>query len=146
MVGQTYGRTTARTGPADELPPERTGWVGWIVFASVMMIIAGTLNAIHGLVAIVNDDWVVWGERTDLYIDLSQWGWIHLVVGVVVLLAGIGVLTGNVLARTVAVIVAGLAIVGNFLWLPAYPLWSLTIIAVDVFVIYALTAHGREMA
>jgi hypothetical protein len=144
MASETYDRPAART--TGETRRERTGWAGWIMFASVMMILAGTLNAIHGIVAIVNDDWVVWGERADLYLDLTTWGWLHLVVGIVVVLAGIGLLSGNVLARTIAVLIAGLAIIGNFLWLPAYPLWSLTIIAISVFVIYALTAHGRELA
>lgn len=144
MATENYARTAART--PDEIDRGPTGWVGWIVFASVMMIIAGALNAIHGIVAIVNDEWVVWGERANLYLDLTTWGWLHLAVGIVVLLAGIWLMSGNLLARTIAVLIAGLAIVGNFLWLPAYPLWSLTIIAINVFVIYALTAHGRDAA
>lgn len=144
MASETHDRPVAAT--TGEIRQEPTGWVGWIYFASVMMIIAGTLNAIHGIVAIVNDDWVVWGESASLYLDLTTWGWLHLAVGIVVVLAGIGLLSGNVLARTIAVFIAGLAIVGNFLWLPAYPLWSLTIIAINAFVIYALTAHGRELA
>jgi hypothetical protein len=129
----------------DEPQDTTTGWVGWIVFASVMMIIAGSLNAFHGLVAIVNDEWVVWGNRANLYLDLTEWGWVHLIVGALVVLAGFGLLTGNVLARAVAVLVAGISIVANFLFMPAYPVWALTIIAIDVLVIYALTAHGREL-
>lgn len=144
MASETYDQPAA--GARGDIRREPTGWVGWIVFASVMMVIAGALNAIHGIVAIVNDEWVVWGERASLYLDLTTWGWLHLAVGIVVLLAGIWLMSGNVLARTIAVLIAGLAIVGNFLWLPAYPLWSLTIIAINVFVIYALTAHGREAA
>lgn len=144
MASETYDRPGATA--TGEIRREPSGWGGWIMFASVMMIIGGTLNAIHGLVAIVNDEWVVWGERTSLYLDLTTWGWLHLVVGIAVVLAGIGLLSGNVLARAIAVFIAGLAIIGNFLWLPAYPLWSLTIIAISVFVIYALTAHGRELA
>jgi hypothetical protein len=139
-------RATGRTPPtAAARTREPTGWVGWIMFASVMMIIGGTLNAIHGLVAILNDEWVVWTNRGELYLDLTTWGWLHLAVGIAVLLAGLGLLTGNILARTIAVAIAGLAIVGNFLWLPAYPLWSLTLIAINAFVIYALTAHGGEL-
>jgi hypothetical protein len=122
-----------------------TGWVGWIYFASVMMVIAGTLGAVHGLVAIFNDDWVVWTNQGNLYIDLTTWGWIHLGIGIAVILAGLGLLTGNVLARTVAVLLAGVSIIANFLYMPAYPVWALTIIALDVFVIYAVTAHGREL-
>lgn len=129
----------------DEPQDTTTGWVGWIFFASVMMIIGGALNAFHGLVAIVNDEWVVWGNSADLYLDLTEWGWVHLIVGALVVLAGFGLLTGNVLARAVAVVIAGISIVANFLYMPAYPVWALTIIAIDVLVIYAITAHGREL-
>jgi hypothetical protein len=109
------------------------------------MILAGTMNAIHGFIAIVNDEWVVWGNRADVYLDLTTWGWVHLIIGIAVLLAGIGLLSGNVLARAVAVLLAGIAIIANFLFIPAYPVWALTIIAINVFVIYALTAHGGEL-
>jgi hypothetical protein len=103
------------------------------------------MNAIHGLIAIVNDEWVVWGNRADLYLDLTTWGWVHLLVGIAVFLAGLGLLSGNVLARAVAVLLASISIIANFLYIPAYPVWALTIIAIDVFVIYALTAHGGEL-
>jgi hypothetical protein len=144
MATQMSNEPTTPT-VAGERHEEPTGWVGWIYFAAVMMIIAGALNAIYGFIALVNDEWVVWGNRADLYLDLTTWGWMHLILGGVVLLAGIGLLSGNVLARAIAVFVAGLSIVANFLFMPAYPVWSLTIIAIDVFVIYALTAHGREL-
>ena len=120
-------------------------WGGFIVFAAVMMILGGTLNAMHGLVAIFNDEWVVWGNRANLYLDLSTWGWIHLAVGLAVVVAGFGLFTGNVLARAPAVFMAGVSVIANFLNMPAYPVWSLTVIAIDVFVIYALTAHGRDL-
>ena len=123
----------------------RTGWTGWIAFAGVMMMISGGLNAFYGLVAIVNDEWVVWTNRSSLYLDISQWGWVNLIVGLVMLLAGIGVFSGNFLARTVGVIVAALSLISNFFFIPAYPLWALVVITIDVLVIWALTAHGREM-
>jgi hypothetical protein len=135
------------TAPVEgEFYEKSSGWAGWIVFAAVMMILAGSLNAIHGLVAILNDEWVVFGNRADLYLDLTTWGWIHLGVGVAVVLAGFGLFTGNVLARAIGVLMASASIVANFLYIPAYPVWALTIIAIDVFVIFALTAHGRDLA
>jgi hypothetical protein len=124
---------------------ERTGWTGWIVFAGVMMIISGGLNAFYGVVAAVNDDWVGWTNRQNAFLDVSQWGWVHIILGLIVLLCGIGLFSGNILARTVAVIIAGLSLVGNFFFIPVYPLWALTVITVDGLVIWALTAHGREM-
>jgi hypothetical protein len=131
-------KTEYRQGPS--------GWADWIIFAAVMLILVGVLNAIHGFVAIVNDEWVVWTNRADLYLDLTTWGWVHIAIGIALVLTGLGVLKGNVLARTIAVVVAGFGIITNFLYLPAFPLWSLTIIAINVFVIFALTAHGRDLA
>jgi hypothetical protein len=126
---------------------EPTGWTGWIVFASVMMIIGGGLNIFYGFVAVFNDDWVGWNRETStaVFVDLTTWGWIQVIVGFLVLLAGFGVLSGNILARTVGVIVAGLSMFANFFFIPVYPIWSLTIIVIDALVIWALTAHGREM-
>jgi hypothetical protein len=124
---------------------EPTGWTGWISFAGVMMILAGGLNLLYGIVAVVNDDWVVWTNRTAVYLDVSEWGWFHIVVGAIVLLSGIGVFSGNILARTVAIIVASISLLVNFFFIPVYPLWALTVITLDVLVIWALTAHGREM-
>jgi hypothetical protein len=124
---------------------EVTGWVGWIAFAGTMMIIAGTLNLFYGLIAAINDEWVVFGNRANLYLDLSAWGWVHMILGAVVLASGIGVFSGNILARTVGVIVASVSILANFLWMPAYPIWSLIVITLDVLVIWALTLHGREV-
>ena len=125
--------------------PETTGWIGWGVFAATMMIIGGSLNALYGLVAAVNDDWVVWTNRSTVYLDLSTWGWVHIVVGLLVAVAGFGVLSGNIVARTVAVLIAGISMLSNFFFIPVYPLWALTVITVDALVIWALTAHGREL-
>jgi len=124
---------------------ERTGWTGWITFAAIMMIIAGSLNALYGLIAVINDEWVVWGNRANLYLDISQWGWTHLVLGLVVLFSGIGLFSGKMIARIIAIIVAGLSLIANFFFIPAYPLWAIAIVVIDLLVIWALTAHGSEM-
>ena len=124
---------------------ERTGWTGWIAFAGVMMIIAGAVNLFYGIIAAVNDEWVVFTNRANVYLDVSEWGWVHIILGAIVLLSGIGVFSGNILARTVGVIVASISLIANFFFLPVYPLWSLIVITIDVLVIWALTAHGREM-
>jgi hypothetical protein len=143
MAQQTYG-TVPDAGPGDRYA-ERSGWTGWIAFAGVMMIIAGSLNLFYGIVAAVNDEWVVWSNRASVYLDISEWGWVHIILGAIVLLAGFGVFSGNILARTVGVVVATVSLVVNFLFIPAYPLWAITVIVVDVLVIWALTAHGGEM-
>ena len=141
MAENMYQQATT----AEEYDSGRSGWTGWITFAGVMMVISGGLNALYGLIGVINDEWVVWTNRASLYLDISQWGWIHLIVGGVMLLAGIGLFTGNMLARIVGVIVASLSLIANFFFIPAYPLWALIVITIDVLVIWALTAHGREM-
>ena len=122
-----------------------TRWTGMVAFAGVMMIIAGILNAFYGLIAVLNDEWVVWANRSSVYLDISQWGWIHLVIGLVVVIAGVGVFMGNFLARSVGVVAASASLITNFAFIPALPIWSLVVVAIDVIVIWALIAHGKEM-
>ena len=119
--------------------------VGLTLFAAVMMMMVGAFQALQGIVALFNDTLFVAGEQWLFKFDITAWGWIHLVVGVGVAVAGIFVLQGAVWARTVGVAVAALSAVLNFMWLPYYPVWSILIIAVDVLVIWALTAHGRDI-
>ena len=120
--------------------------VGLTLFAAVMMMMVGVFQAIQGVVALFNDTFYVVGEKWTFSFDVTTWGWVHLVMGVIVAAAGFFVLQGAVWARAVGVAVAALSAVLNFLWLPYYPVWSLLIIALDVFVIWALIAHGREVA
>jgi hypothetical protein len=120
-------------------------WTGWIAFAGILMIIGGILQGFYGLVAILNDEWVVWANAGAAYLDISQWGWVHLVWGVVMVLAGLGVMSGNILARTLGVVLAAITAVVNFMFIPVYPLWSITVVVVAIVVIYALVAHGRDV-
>jgi hypothetical protein len=110
-----------------------------------MMILAGSLNLIYGIIAAVNDEWVVFTNRANVYLDISEWGWVHIIVGAVVLISGLGLFSGNILARTIAVVVASISLVVNFFFIPVYPLWAITVIVIDLLVIWAVTAHGREM-
>ena len=119
--------------------------VGFTVFAGTVMIIVGVLHAIQGLVALVNDTFYVVGQEYVFQFDITTWGWIHLLLGILVGFAGFFIFRGAVWARTIGVIVAALSVIANFAWLPYYPVWSLIIIALDVFVIWALTAHGRDV-
>jgi hypothetical protein len=120
-------------------------WTGWIAFAGILMIIGGFLQGFYGLVAIVNDKWVVWGNSTTVYLDITQWGWVHLIWGVIMVLAGLGVMSGNFLARMLGVILAAITAIVNFMFIPVYPLWSITVVVIAIVVIYALVAHGKEM-
>jgi hypothetical protein len=124
-----------------------SGWaVGWAGFAGVMLIMIGVMDFIQGLVAVVNDTFYVVGQEWVFELDITAWGWIHMILGVVLVASGVGIFTGNVAARTVGVIVAAIAAVVNFAWLPYFPVWSIIVIAICVAVIWALTAHGRDIA
>ena len=123
-----------------------TGWAGWAAFAGVIMIMAGIFQATAGLVALVNDDvYVVVSDQIALTLDYTQWGWVHLILGAIVAAAGFGVFSGRVWARTVGVLLAGLSAFAHLLFIAAFPLWSLIVIAMDVLVIYALCVHGGEL-
>lgn len=139
--------TTSPTGrPATGQPETSGGAVGVIVFAAILMIMGGVFHAVQGLVAIANDTFFVFGKEYVFKFDVTTWGWVHLLLGIVVALAGIALFQGAVWARTVAVALACVSILASFLWMPFYPVWSLTVIAFDVFVIWAVTAHGRDIA
>jgi len=121
------------------------GAAGLTVFAAVLMIMVGIFHAAQGLVAIINDTFYVVGEEYVFQFDVTTWGWIHLLLGILVATAGFALFSGAVWARTVGVALAVLSAVANFLWMPYYPFWSIAIIALNVFVIWALTAHGRDI-
>ena len=125
---------------------EVSGWaVGWTWFAAVMMWIIGAWHAIAGLVALVNDEFYVATREYIFQFDVTTWGWIHLIAGIVVFIGGIYLLSGQVWARTIGVILAIVSILANFAWLPWYPVWSILMIVAGVFVIWALTVHGRDI-
>ncbi len=120
--------------------------VGFTLFAAVMMIMIGVFSALWGFSAILKDEFFVVAPNYLYDIDVSAWGWIHLILGVVVALAGFSLTTGAVWARTVGVILAVLSAIANFLVIPYYPIWSIIVIALNVFVIWALTARAGDVA
>lgn len=115
---------------------------GFIVFAGIMMIIVGVFHLAEGLAAIIENKFFVVTADYLYAVDVTSWGWIHLIGGIVVLLAGFAVFSGRLWALALGVVLAALSAIANFLFLPFYPLWSLLIIALDVFVIWALSVHG----
>jgi hypothetical protein len=119
--------------------------IGWVTFAAVIMIVEGSFEILAGLSALINSD--LFGDNVDTIFEQSaeSWGWWHLVIGGVIVLAGFGVFTGNILARIVGVIAAAISAIAAFAWLPIYPVWGVIVIAVDIAVIWALTVHGRAI-
>ncbi|HVQ89332.1 MAG TPA: hypothetical protein VMT88_14235 [Actinomycetes bacterium] len=122
--------------------------VGFTAFAGVMMIVVGFFHAIAGFGAILEDKVYVVGQDYVFSFDATTWGWIHLLIGVILAIAGFGVFTGSVAARAVGVLLAGISAIVNFAFLLGWnaPFWSIIIIAIDVTIIWALTMHGRDIA
>jgi hypothetical protein len=142
---------TAVTDDASQYPStsrsreNTSGWaVGFTVFAGVMMLMVGAWQALQGLIAIFENEFYVTTRNYLFEFDATSWGWIHLVLGLIVAFAGWGLLSGQTWARIVGITLAALSATANFLFIPYYPFWAILIIAVDIFVIWALTAHGRE--
>jgi hypothetical protein len=141
--------TSSVRGPAPRQnvqSTQMTGWVGWVAFAGVMMFLVGTFHVIQGLVAVFKDEYfLVTSSGLIVDVDYTVWGWTHIIGGVVLLGAGVAVFTGKLWARVIGVIVAMLSAMVNIAFLSAYPVWSATMIAIDILVIWALTVHGAEL-
>lgn len=118
---------------------------GWTMFAGIMMMLIGFFHGLAGLSGIIQDDFYAVLPNYVLKFDVTTWGWIHLIGGIVIVLAGFGVFSGAVWARTVGVILAAVSALVSFAWIPLYPIWSIVLIAIDVTVIWALTVHGRDI-
>ena len=133
-------------GTSHRPSPERTRWVGWVYFAAALMFLIGFFQAIEGLAAIVNDNFTkVSPNGLVVHVDYTVWGWIHLAIGVVIFLSGLGVLSGRVIARAVGVAIAVIGAVVNLAFLPAQPAWGVILVSVNVLLIWALTVHGGEL-
>jgi hypothetical protein len=147
------------TPPPGSKPPGSTGpdphggetsrgaWAaGGTLFAGTMLLIAGVLAILEGIVGISKD--VVYlrtrGDYTYEF-DVSAWGWIHLVLGIIAVLVGLGLLKGAAWARYAGVLITGLSLIANFMFLPYQPVWSIIMIGIDTFIIWALvTYHPRN--
>jgi hypothetical protein len=119
---------------------------GWIAFAGVMMLILGSLDAIWGLAGIVNDEIVVVGGNGALIFDITAWGWVHLILGSLVALTGLGLLMGNTAARVAGIFFVAINAVAQIVWFPAAPLWAFLMIVLDTIILYQLTVGWKQPA
>jgi hypothetical protein len=125
---------------------EVSGWaVGWTIFAAVMMIMNGAFNVIAGLVALFQEEFYLVGREYIFEFNVTAWGWIHLILGVVMLLAGFALFRAASWARVVGVVLAVVSGIAAFAWIPQDPFWGALMIASSFFVIWALTAHGEDV-
>ncbi len=128
---------------------KQSGWVGWAVFGGIVVIIVGVFNALFGLAAVIgpNSAYVANTETGSLWLfDVAGWGWWHLLVGLALAVVGVFVLRGASWARITAVVLVSINAVSQLATLPVQPWWALTVIALDILVIYALIVHGKALA
>jgi hypothetical protein len=142
MTDQTASQYRAAR---QDQPAPRRGASGLTTFAGVMMILAGTFQAFDGMVALIANEFYVNTPNYLFKFDTTTWGWIHLLVGLLVLLAGIAVLAGQTWGRVIGIVLAVCSAIANFAFIPYYPFWSLAIIALDVFIIWALATHRSDV-
>ena len=144
MRGNLGSMSTELSGGAGDRRRHEAA-MGVAVFAATLSIMVGLFQAIQGVVALANDSFFVAGAKYVFQFDLTTWGWAHLLLGALLIVVGIFLLKGASWARWTAVVLAVVSAVANFMWLPHYPLWSILVIAADVAIIWALTAHGRAI-
>lgn len=121
-----------------------SGWIGWIYFGGLMMMLLGSVHIIAGLVALFNDEVILVGQKNVWLLDITAWGWVHLIAGIIVLMAGLAVMSGKMWGRVVGIVLSVLAAIANFAFIPVYPLWSILMFTLCVIIVFALVAHGAE--
>jgi hypothetical protein len=119
---------------------------GWATFAGCIMFIVGSLDALWGLGGILNDDVVVVGGQGAIVADITTWGWVHLILGSLIALTGIGLITGNSAARFAGIFFVSVNAISQIVWFPAAPLWAFLMIILDVVILYQLTARWDQQA
>jgi hypothetical protein len=116
---------------------------GWVTFAAILLLIAGTLNVIYGIAAIGDSDFFI--KRTHyIFGDLNTWGWVALTLGVLEILASVSLWQGGLYGRLFAIAVAGISAMGALLSIPAYPFWSLALFTIDLIIIGQLSISGID--
>ena len=134
--GRAYDAPSTREEPV-------SGWaVGAIAFAGCLVLLIGFFQVIAGLAAIIDDDFFVVTRNYTFDLDTTAWGWLHLLLGLVLVATGFGLFARQAWAGVTAIFLASLSAVANFFFIPYYPFWAIVVIALDIWVIWALTRPG----
>jgi len=121
---------------------EQTG-AGWVMFAGIMLLIAGVLNLIYGIAAVGNSKFFV-HETQYILSGLNTWGWVTIIIGALEIIAAFSIWSGGGFGRWFGIFAASLSAIGALMSMPAYPFWSLAIFAIDILIIYGLAAYGGQ--
>lgn len=130
----------------DDKETAGSGWLGWVGFAGFMMLLGGFLSGLAGVVALFKDTVVYQATTGNAWVfSYNQWGWIHIALGALAIIAALSLFSGKMFGRIFAVIIALISAAANMAFIPVYPLWSLLVITIDVLVIYAVIAHAGNL-
>ena len=131
---------------ASSTQKQLSNWTGWVFFAGIMMMLSGFFQVIAGLTGLLKHNWYVVSTANHLLVfNYQAWGWIDLIVGAIIILAGMSVLHGSLWARIVGIILAVVSSLAAIASINEYPIWSIIVVTVDVLIIYALAVHGAEL-
>lgn len=122
-----------------------TGWVGWIYFAGIILVVRAIFQGFFGVVALSKDSFYVVTQHQLAVFNFQAWGWVHIALAVILLTAGFSLFNGGFWGRIVACFAASLSLLANLIFLPAYPIWAIAAILLDVLVLYAILVHGDEV-
>ncbi|MCP2280385.1 DUF7144 family membrane protein [Nocardia amikacinitolerans] len=132
------------TTPGTQHPVRQGIAAGTSIGAAILLLTVGVLQILEGISAVVDDELFVVGPEYVYQFDISTWGWIHIVLGAILVICAIGLMTGSTWGRVAAIVIAALAIIANFLSLPYYPYWSILIIALSIVVIWAVSTWRTD--
>jgi len=121
-----------------------SGWVGWVYFAGIMLLIAAVFQGLFGVVALAKHTFYVVTPNTLAVYNYTAWGWAHIILAIILMTAGFSLLHGGIWGRVIAVIAAALSLLANLVFLPAYPIWVTAAVVIDALVLYAVLVHGGE--
>jgi hypothetical protein len=146
-MSDTAGHGTAPEAQRQNVQPTgMTAWVGLVAFAGAMMLLLGLFHLVEGFLALFRDEYYqVGASRLTVHVDWAAWGWVHIIGGVAIMAAGIGLFTGKLWARVAAVLLAMISAIINIGFLAAYPVYGVLMVGLDVLIIWAVTVHGGEL-
>lgn len=144
---QTPTATHPRTDFEQSPPPKRSSaWSGWIIFAGVMLALVGSFQLIEGFVALLDKSYyLVARQGLVVHMSYTGWGWVHIGLGTINILAGFGLFAGSTAARIWAILVASISAIVNLGFTAAYPVWVIMVVTIDIIILFALCAHWNEL-
>ncbi len=124
--------------------PRQTGWTGWVYFAAVLMLISGIFELFRGIYSLTNGDFFVASGGQVVLFNTTAWGWVQIVLGIIMLTGAMSLFSGHFWGRLVATVATTLSAIATLIWLPAFPIWGVISLILNIVVLWAVLAHGNE--